>query len=132
MFTPAGFGNDTKNFIEPGDDLDKLSMRSVFAKADPPDWQAYNLCKARYERFHQARYLNMLKSALASACSIGGASRSELLMAQTHIIAESALQFMAATRTGTLPAVWNNNGNGHKKAKAGKESMHYEDEEGDD
>lgn len=122
MFSTMHFDSLIKHFIEPGDDLCKLAMRSVFGLREPPDLLEVAACYARYERFHQTRHLERLRFIMAGAPSIGGASRAELLQGGSKILAETAIQQAMAIRTGTMPELMKKNG---KKPKG----MHYPEDE---
>lgn len=123
MFEGMPYDSGIKHLIEPGDDLDKLAMRTVFGLREPPDMLEVAACKSRYDRFHQTRHLDMLKFVMAGATSIGGASRSELMQFGTKILAETALNRILAIRSGTLPELLKHDG------KKPKQNMHYPEDE---
>lgn len=124
FFSSMQFDSLMKHFIDPGSDIPKLAMRTVFGLREPPDLLEVAACYARYKRFHQERHEEMLIFLMAGAPSIGGASRTEMLQAGSHILAETAIAQTLAIRSGRLPELLRRDG----KVKS-KQTMHYSEDE---
>jgi hypothetical protein len=90
-FENINFPSVSKDFVEPGDNIESLLMRTVVKKTAPPDPQLVVRFLARCKKYQDTRHEQMLKNLLSISVSIDGRSRLELLMAKTNILATNVL-----------------------------------------